>query len=45
MCHRRILLKISQNRDCIQTHCNDRTNTFHFECRQWYLYNNPQIML
>ena len=35
MCHRRNLLKISQNRDYIQTHCNDRRNTFRFACRQW----------
>ena len=27
---------ISQNRDFIQTHCNDYRNTFHFACRQWY---------
>ena len=37
----RILLK---NRDYIQTHCNDRRNTFHFACRQWYSYNNPGIL-
>ena len=33
---------ILHNRDYIQTHCNDRRNTFHFACRQWYSYNNPQ---
>ena len=22
----------------IQTHCNDRRNTFHLECCQWYKY-------
>ena len=27
---------ISQNRDYIQTRCNNRRNTFHFACRQWY---------
>ena len=32
-----------KNRDYIQSHCNDRRNTFHFECRQWYSYNNPQF--
>ena len=37
----RILLK---NRDYIQTHCNDRRNTFHFACRQWFSYNNPGIL-
>ena len=30
------------NRDYIRTFCNDRRNPFHFACRQWYLYNNPQ---
>ena len=34
---------IFQNRDYIHTHCNDRRNTFHFACRQWYSYNNPQF--
>ena len=40
--HRKILLKISQNRDYIQPFCNDRRNPFHFACRQWYLYKNSQ---
>ena len=35
---------ISRNRDYIQTYCNDRRNTFHFACRQWYSYNNPGIL-
>ena len=34
--------KISQNRVYIQTFCNDRRNPFHFACRKWCLYNNPQ---
>ena len=42
--HRQFFLKISQNRDYIQTHCNDRRNTFHFACRRWYSYNNPGIL-
>ena len=42
MCRRKILLKISQNRDYIQTYCNDRRNPFHFACRQWCSYNNRQ---
>ena len=42
--HRQFFIKISKNRDYIQTHCNDRRNTFHFTCRQWYLYNNPGIL-
>ena len=40
--HRQFFMKISKNRDCIQTHCNDLHNSFHFGCRQWYKYNNPQ---
>ena len=42
--HRQFFIKISQNRDYIQTFCNDRRNTFHFACRQWYSYNNPGIL-
>ena len=30
---------ISHNPEYIQTFCNDRTNPFHFACRQWYSYN------
>ena len=41
--HRHFFRKFAQNRDYFQTHCNDdRRNPFHFACRQWYLYNNPQ---
>ena len=36
--------RIAKNREYIQTHCNDRRNTFHFACRQWYSYNNPGIL-
>ena len=42
--HRQFFIKISQNRDYIQTHCNDRRNPFHFACRQWFSYNNPGIL-
>ena len=42
--HRQFFIKISHNRDYIQTHCNDRRNPFHFACRQWYSYNNPGIL-
>ena len=42
--HRQFFTKISKNRDYIQTFCNNRRNTFHFACRQWYLYNNPGIL-
>ena len=40
--HRQFFIKISQNREYIQTFCNDRRNPFHFACRQWYSYNIPQ---
>ena len=40
--HRQFFIKITQNRDFIQTFCNDRRNIFQFACRQWYLYKNPQ---
>ena len=42
---RQFFKKISQNRDYIQTHCNNRRNPFHFACRQWYSYNNPQCQM
>ena len=42
MCHRLFFRRIPQNRDYIQTFCNDIRNPFHFACRQWYSYNNPQ---
>ena len=42
--HRQFFIKISKNRDYIQTHCNDRRNQFSFACRQWYSYNNPGIL-
>ena len=40
--HRQFFMKTSINREYIQTFCNDRRNPFHFACRQWYLYINPQ---
>ena len=40
--HRHFFRKISQNLDYFQAHCNDRRIPFHFACRKWYLYNNPQ---
>ena len=42
--HRQFFIKISQNRDYIQTHCKDINNPFRFACRQWYSYNNPGIL-
>ena len=40
----KLTIKISQNRDYIQSRCNDINNPFHFACRQWYSYNNPGIL-
>ena len=42
--HRQYFKILSQNRDYIQTHCNDRRNSFQFACHQWYSYNNPSIL-
>ena len=42
--HRHIFKILSQNRDYVQTHCNDRNDTFHFACRKWYLYKNPRCL-
>ena len=41
MCHRQFFRVISQNRELVQTNCNDRNKSFHFACRKRYLYNNP----
>ena len=43
--HRQFFIKISPNRDYIQTYFKDLKNPFRFACRQWYSYNNPSIML
>ena len=40
--HRQFFRKLSQNRDYIETYFNILNNLFHFACRQWYSYNNPQ---
>ena len=40
--HRHFFRRTSKNPDNFQTVCNDRRNPFHFACRQWYLYKNPQ---
>ena len=42
--HRQFFIKISKNHNYIQTFCNDRRNPFDFALRQWFSYNNPQIM-
>ena len=39
---RHFFRKLSQNYECIQTHCNDRRKPFHFAYRNWYFYSNPQ---
>ena len=33
--HRQFFETLSQNRDYVQTHCNDRNNAFHFACQKW----------
>ena len=35
MCHRQFFGIISQNREYVDSFCNDRNNTFHFACRKW----------
>ena len=42
--HCRFFKMLSRNRDYIQSHCNDINNPFHFACRQWYSFNNPDIL-
>ena len=42
--HYRFFINVLKNRDYIQTHCNNRRNTFHFACRQWYSYKNQGIL-
>ena len=42
--HRQFFIKISKSKEYIQTYCNDRRNSFHFACRQWFSYNNPRIL-
>ena len=43
MGHRLLFRRFAQNRDYIQTFCNDRRNPSDFACRQWYSYSNPQF--
>ena len=33
--HRQFFKILSQNRDYVETHCNDRNNPFHFACQIW----------
>ena len=33
--HGQFLKIISQNREYVQSHCNDRRNPFLFACRKW----------
>ena len=40
--HRQFFIKLSHNHDYVQTRCSNRINRFHFACRQWCSYNNPQ---
>ena len=41
MFHRLFFRRIAQNKEYVQTFCNDRRNAFDFACRQWYAYNIP----
>ena len=40
--HRHFFRILSQNPEFIKTYCINKGNPFHFECRKWYLHNNPQ---
>ena len=40
--HRHFFRKLAENPEIIQFFCNDKRKPFHFACRQWYSYNNPQ---
>ena len=40
--HRQFFKKISHNREYVKKFRNDLNNPFHFACRKWYLYNNPE---
>ena len=40
--HRHFFRKLSQNSEHVQIRCNILNNPFHFACRKWYLYKNPQ---
>ena len=42
---RQFFTKLAQNREFIQTDCNNRRNPVHLACRQWYSYNNPQCFV
>ena len=35
MCHRQFFKVISQNRDYVESICNDMENLFHFSCQKW----------
>ena len=40
--HRHFLKISCHNPEYVKNHCKDRNNPFHFACRKWYSYNNPQ---
>ena len=40
--HRQFFKKLSQNPGYVERICNNGNNPFHFACRKWYVYNNPQ---
>ena len=41
--HYRFFINLFKNPDYMETHCNNRRNTFHFACCQWYSYKNQGI--
>ena len=34
--YRHVFRKLSDNREYVQTHCNNLNNPFHSACRKWY---------
>ena len=40
--HRHCFRLLSQNPEYAKARCIDKNNPFHFACRKWYLFNNPQ---
>ena len=43
--HRHFFRKLSQNREYVQTYCNDLNNAFRFAVCKWFLYNTVYLHL
>ena len=41
--HRHFFRKLSQNRECFQTHCNDLYDHLHFACTKWIKDNSSKF--